>query len=79
MAQLEHPDNLARWPEPAERLVTVILIRCGLRVGDALRRPFGCLVRDGDGAPYLHYTNHKMRREALVPIDKELEAAIGEQ
>ena len=37
MAQIEQPDNLDRWDNPAFRLVTVILIRCGLRVNDALR------------------------------------------
>jgi integrase len=79
MAQLEHPGNLDRWPDPAGRLVTVILMRCGLRIGDALRLSFDCLVHDTDGAPYLRYTNHKMRREALVPIDEELQAAIAAQ
>ena len=37
MAQIEHPDNLARLANPAYRLVTLILIRAGLRVTDALR------------------------------------------
>ncbi|MFJ5680956.1 hypothetical protein [Streptomyces sp. NPDC093097] len=37
MAQVEHPDNLARFDSDAYRLVTVILIRCGLRVSDALK------------------------------------------
>jgi site-specific recombinase XerD len=79
MAQLDNADNLARWSTPDHRLVTVILMRCGLRVGDALRLPRDCVVRDADGAPYLRYFNHKMDREALVPIDEELEQAIGEQ
>ena len=35
MAQIEAPANLDRWPDPAARLVTLILIRCGLRVSDA--------------------------------------------
>ena len=39
MAQLEHPDNLARFDDPAHRLITIILMRCGLRVTDALRLP----------------------------------------
>ena len=45
----------------------VILIRCGLRVGDAARLPFSWIVTDADGAPYLRYYSHKMKREALVP------------
>jgi integrase len=79
MAQIEHPDNLARFANPAYRLITVILIRTGLRVTDALRLSCDCVVTDADGAPYLRYVNHKMRRQALVPIDEELQALIGEQ
>jgi len=79
MAQVEHPDNLDRWPNPAYRLVTVILIRCGLRVSDALQLPHDCVVLDSAGAPYLRYLNHKMKREALVPIDEELHALIADQ
>jgi hypothetical protein len=58
MAQVEHPGNLARWPDPAGRLVTMLLISCGLRVGDATRLPFDCVIRTADGAPYLRYVNH---------------------
>jgi integrase len=79
MAQLEQPDTLDRWHNPESRLLTVILMRCGLRVGDASKVAFDCLVRDGDGAPYLRYLNRKMKREALVPIDEEVQQAIGEQ
>ncbi len=64
---------------PSSRLLTVILMRCGLRVGDATKVAFDCVVRDGDGAPYLRYTNRKMKREALVPIDEEVEQAITAQ
>lgn len=78
MAQLERPDNLSRWNIPAYQPVTLILMRCGLRVTDALGLPGDCIVRDANGAPYLRYFNHKMRREALVPVDEELEHAIGE-
>ena len=39
---------------------------------DTLESPADCIVHDGDGAPYLRYFNHKMKREALVPIDDEL-------
>ena len=79
MAQIEHPDNLARWNEPAYRLATLILIRCGLRIGDAMRLPIDCVIRDAEGAPYLRYYNHKMKREALVPIDEDLERGIAAQ
>jgi integrase len=80
MAQVEQPGNLARETNPAYRLVTLILIRCGLRVSDALKLPFDCTVTDDSGAPYLRYFNHKMKREALVPVDDELlELIRGQQ
>jgi integrase len=78
MAQVEQPANLDRWHNPDSRLLTVILMRCGLRIGDASKLAFNCVVRDGDSAPYLRYVNRKMKREALVPIDEELEQAIAE-
>lgn len=79
MAQLEQPSNLDRWHNVDGRLLTLILMRCGLRVGDACGLAFDCVVRDGDGAPYLRYLNRKMKREALVPIDEELETGIASQ
>jgi site-specific recombinase XerD len=79
MTQLEHPDNLDRWNDPVRRLITIILMRCGLRLGDALRLPHDCTIQGSDSAPYLRYYNHKMKREALVPIDEELAHEIGEQ
>lgn len=79
MTQIEAPANLDRWPNPAGRLITLILSRCGLRISSALTLDFDCLLHDSQGAPYLRYFNTKMRREAAVPIDEELEAAIGEQ
>ncbi len=79
MAQIEDPANLARFTNPAYQLATLILIRAGLRVTDALSLPRDCLVTDADGAPYLRYDNHKMKRQALVPIDEQLHALIGEQ
>lgn len=79
MAQVEHPNNLDLWDNRAYRLITVILIRTGLRVSDALRLEHDCIVTDAAGAPYLRYLNHKMKRQALVPIDEELHQLIGRQ
>jgi integrase len=79
MAQVEDPANLDRWASPACRLLTVILIRCGLRISSAVSLPWDCTVTDADGAPCLRYYNTKMKREALVPIDDELRAMIGAQ
>ena len=79
MAQVEGAENLELWHNPEGRLLSVILMRAGLRVGDATKVAFDCVVRDGDGAPYLRYPNRKMKREALVPIDEEVEAGIAAQ
>ena len=79
MAQVENTGNLDRWGNPAYRLVTLVLIHCGLRISDALRVDRDCVVADADGAPYLRYFNHKMKREALVPIGEDLHRLIGEQ
>jgi integrase len=79
MAQIEDPANLARFTNPAYRLATLTLIRAGLRVTGALSLPRDCVVTDADGAPYLRYDNHKMKRQALVPIDEQLHALIVEQ
>ena len=79
MAQVEDTASLDRWDNPAFRLITCILIRCGLRVSDAAGVPAGCLARDSNGAPYLRYWNRKMKREALVPIDEDLLRQIQDQ
>jgi hypothetical protein len=79
MTQVESTANLDRWTSPEGRLITLILIRCGLRATDACTLAFDCLLRDGQDAPYLRYFNHKMRREAAVLVDEELEAATRGQ
>ena len=71
------PRQPGPWANPSYRLITLILIRCGLRITDACKLPADCVVTDADGAPYLRYYNHKMRREALVPIDEELAGQIA--
>ena len=79
MAQVEQPSNLHRWDNPAFRVVTMVLVRCGLRVNDALRLKADCVITDAEGAPYLRYVNHKMKREAFVPIDEEICAEVTGQ
>ncbi|MGW6603494.1 tyrosine-type recombinase/integrase [Streptomyces sp. NPDC055036] len=79
MAQVEQFANLDRWHTPDGRALTLILMRCGLRVGDACHLAFHCIIRDSDGAAYLRYLNRKMKREALVPIDEEVEGEIAAQ
>ena len=77
--QLEGRANLDRITDPRIRLLVEILIRTGLRIGDATRLALDCLVRDPQGAVYLRYRNHKMRRDAVVPIDDELTSMIEAQ
>jgi len=48
MAQVEQPGNLARQDNPACRLITLILIRCGLRVSSAAGLAFDCVITDSD-------------------------------
>ena len=79
MQQVEDEARLARWDNPAYRLITLILVQCGLRISSALTLASGCVTRDSQGAPYLRYYNTKMKREALVPIDEELAADIRGQ
>ncbi|MGO2778472.1 MULTISPECIES: tyrosine-type recombinase/integrase [Glutamicibacter] len=79
MTQLENPNNLAKWNNPSYTLITQILMGCGLRITDTVRLPTDCIAYDGEGAPYLSYLNHKMKREALVPIDADLADAITAQ
>ena len=79
MIQLEPPDAVARFPDPRGRLLARILMNTGLRVGDGANLRLDCITRDGQGAPYLRYTNHKMRRDAFVPIDTDLATAIAVQ
>ena len=53
-------------------------MRCGLRITDALRLRSDCVIADAEDAPYLRYYNHKMKRDALVPIDEQLRELIAE-
>ncbi len=79
MHQLESPANLDRLTDPRIGLLMEILIRTGLRIGDATQLTLDCLIRDRQGVVYLRYRNHKMRRDAVVPIDDELAAMIATQ
>ena len=80
MAQLERPGQ----PRPVGRpcLPADHADPDPLRPADLRRRsssPRTCVVTRRDGAPYLRYYNHKMKREALVPIDEELHRQSARQ
>jgi len=79
MHQLEDDAALDRLTDARIRLLVQILIHTGLRIGDATGLGLDCLIRDPQGAVYLRYRNHKMRRDAVVPIDDELATMIEAQ
>jgi site-specific recombinase XerD len=79
MRQIEDPANLDRIEEQTVRTTVVILIDGGLRSIDALRLPFDPLMTGVDGAPYLRYMNHKLRREAVIPVSDRMVREIRRQ
>jgi integrase len=79
MAQLEAHANLERFSDPQGRVLAEILMQTGLRVGDGCGLAIDCIIRDDQGAPYLRYRNHKMKRDAVVPVSSELASTIAAQ
>ena len=79
MRQIEAPQNLARLPDLTTRTAVSLLIKTGLRTVDATRLPFDPVVLDAAGAPVLLYYNHKLKREAALPIDDVVLAVIRDQ
>jgi len=69
MRQIEAPANIARLPALTARTAVSLLIKTGLRMIDATRLPFDPVVLDAAGAPVLLYYNHKLKRDAALPID----------
>jgi hypothetical protein len=57
----------------------LILIETGLRSLDARLLPFDPVVTDEAGAPYLVFANHKLSREAVIPISQRLLEQIRRQ
>jgi integrase len=80
MRQLEAPSSLAAFPSPDGAVLLRIIISCGLRLGDARRLPWDCIVRDAAHAPYLAWINYKIReRVAFFPISEDLATTITDQ
>ena len=79
MAQVERP----RQPRPLGQpgIPGRAPRSCPLRarVRDALRLRGQLRGQRRRGGPCLRYVNHKMKREALVPIDEEVRAEVIEQ
>lgn len=79
MGQLERDETLARLPDLTTKTAVLILIETGLRSVDCLRLPFDPITTDEAGAPYLRFRNHKLSREAIIPISDRLVAQIRAQ
>jgi integrase len=79
MGQLETDHALDRLPDLTTRTAVGILIETGLRSVDCLRLPFDPVTVDQAGAPYLKYFNHKLSREAIIPISQRLTEQIRRQ
>jgi hypothetical protein len=79
MAQIEAEENLARLPDQTSRTLVRMLIETGLRSVDAMRLPLDPVTTDQTGAPYLRFRNHKLSREAVIPISQRLLAEIHAQ
>ena len=79
MRQIEAPENIARLTVPSHRHAVTLLIRTGLRTIDATRLPFEPVVMDAAGAPVLLYYNHKLKRDAALPIDDTVLGVIRGQ
>jgi integrase len=79
MGQLEHEETLERLPDLTTRTAVMILIESGLRSIDCLRLPYDPVTTDEAGAPYLRFRNHKLSREAVIPISDRLLAQIRAQ
>ena len=79
MGQLETDQALDRLPDLTTRTAVRILIETGLRSVDCLRLPFDPVTSTQAGAPYLKYFNHKLSREAIIPISQRLTDQIRRQ
>jgi integrase len=76
MGQISDDATIARLPDLTTRTAVVILIETGLRSIDTLRLPFDPITVDEAGAPYLIFYNHKLSRDAVIPISQRLVAQI---
>ena len=79
MGQIDQDANLARLPDETTRTLIVVLIETGLRSVDARHLPFDPVTTDQAGAPYLRFRNHKLSREAIIPISQRLLEQIRRQ
>lgn len=70
--------NIDKLPEPVMRMV-LILLECGLRIGELLTLPVNCLEQDSQGNFSIRYWAEKTSEEIIKPISLELASVIQEQ
>jgi len=77
LAQLrQHLDTL---PTTTMRMV-VILLECGLRIGELCTLPVECIFQDSQGRWYLAFYQHKLKQEHSIPlVDDVVVATIQAQ
>jgi len=79
MGQIESDENLARLPDETTRTAILVLLETGLRSVDARHLAFDPVTVDEASAPYLRFVNHKLSREAIIPISQRLLGQIRRQ
>lgn len=65
MGQLESPANLDRISDPRIRLLVEVLIRTGLRIGDATRLALDCLDHGGE---FVVDGHHRVAAHLMVAV-----------
>jgi integrase/recombinase XerD len=71
----QHIEDL---PEPYIRMV-LVLQEVGMRISELCTLQFDCLTQDAAGDWWLHYYQHKMKKDHTVTVSRELVAVIQAQ
>ena len=77
--QFIDPANLARMASEQHRTIVLVLATTGLRVSSVATLARDALEIGSDRHPYLRYRNHKLRREAMLPIGPTLVDQLARQ
>jgi site-specific recombinase XerD len=77
--QFLDPANLALLANEQHRTIVLLLATTGLRVSSVASLARDALEIGSDQHPYLRYRNHKLRREAVLPIGSTLTEQIRRQ
>ena len=73
--QFIDPANLALLASEQHRTIVLVLATTGLRVSSVATLARDALEIGSDHHPYLRYRNHKLRREAVLPIGADADRA----